>query len=257
MYSTQLADYHDYDTENLILQLPDKRFDRVQRIRIMTHHLDGSRGDLIISTPRVMTFGLQEQYDKDTQQVIGYQLPLIMWGKNGPNEDETQFIDTLNRITDECKKFIVENKDLLDQSDLTEEDLGRLNPLYYKMDKGEVQQDKAPLLYTRLNIYRHDDGVQIRTLFTDEATKEVIDPRILINKRCFIQGAIRLESILIGNRPRIQVKLFEAKVRLLDNGIKSLLEPGKVFSKRALQNKPRSTPNAVQQQQTQDQPQQT
>jgi hypothetical protein len=61
----------------------------------------------------------------------------------------------------------------------------------------------------------------------------VIDPLRLINKRCFIQGAIRLESVIVGDRgrPRFQVKLFEAKVRILDAGFKSLLEPGHVFSK--------------------------
>jgi len=249
MYSTQLSDFRDYDLDNLILQLPERRFeDRnhsnsdgnennnnkgFQRIRIMTHHLDGTRGDLILSTPRLLTFGLQEQLDTNTQEVIGYQMPLILWGKNGPSEEEKRFIDTIQAITDITKDFIMDNKDNLDRANMDRAELHRLSPLYYKMDKGEIQKDRAPLLYTKLNIYRQDGGVQVRTLFTDEVTKEPVDPLQLINRRCFIHGAIRLESIIIGNRvrPRFQVKLFEARVRFLDNGFKSLLEPGKVFPK--------------------------
>lgn len=235
MYSTQLTDYRDYDTDNLILQLPDRRFDnKIQRVRVMTHHLDGSRGDLILPTPRVLTFGLQEQVDPATQTVVGYQLPLILWNKSGPTEDEKAFIDTIDRITEACKHFVLENREELNRPDLDEHELSRLNPLYYKIEKGEVRKDRAPLLYTRLNLFRQDNGgFNIRTLFTDEATKEVIDPLRLINKRCFIQGAIRLESVIIGDRgrPRFQVKLFEAKVRILDAGFKSLLDPGQVFPK--------------------------
>lgn len=223
----------------------------------MTHHLDGTRGDLILSTPRVLTFGLQEQRDVETQNIVGYQLPLILWGKNGPSEDEKQFIDTINRITDVCRSFILENREALKQPDMEENALGRLNPLYYKIEKGEVQRERAPLLYTRLNIYRQDNnGAQIRTLFTDEATKEPIDPMRLINRRFFIQGAVRLESILVGNRPRIHVKLFEARVRLIDSGFKSLLEPGKVFSKNAMYKSRQNRPQNENQKQRQPKPDQ-
>jgi hypothetical protein len=235
MYSTQLSDFRDYDLDNLILQLPEGRFEDkgYKRIRVMTHHLDGTRGDLILSTPRLLTFGMQEQYDPHTQNLVGYQLPLILWGKNGPSEDEKRFIDTIQALTEMTKDFIMDHKEELERPDLEREELNRLNPLYYKMEKGEVQKDRAPLLYTKLNVFRQDGSMQIRTLFTDEVTKETIDPMSLMNRRCFIHGAIRLESINIGPRirPRFQIKLFEARVRFLDSGFKSLLEPGKVFPK--------------------------
>lgn len=232
MYSTQLTDFRDYDVDNLILQLPERRAD-FHRIRIMTHHLDGTRGDLILSTPRLLTFGLQEQYDPETQRTIGYQLPLVMWGKNGPSDDEKKFVSTIDKITESCKSFLLANKDELDRPTLDGADLIRLNPLYYKIEKGEIMRDHAPLLYTKLNIFRHDDTLQIRTLFTDEQTKAPLDPLTLANRRCIIQGAIRIESIIVGSkgRPKFQVKLFEARVKFLDSGFKSLLDPGKVYPK--------------------------
>jgi len=234
MYSTQLTDFRDYDIDNLIFQLPERRFDeKTQRIRVMTHHLDGTRGDLILSTPRLLTFGLQEQFDPTTHNLVGYQLPLILWGKDGPSEEEQQFIDLINRITEAAKNFIVNQREELEQPSLEYADLNRLNPLYYKMEKGEIQKDRAPLLYSKLNVFRQENQLQIRTLFTDERTRETLDPLRLINRRCFVHAAIRLESIILGNtiRPRFQVKLFEARVRFPDTGFKSLLEPGKVFPK--------------------------
>jgi hypothetical protein len=156
-----------------------------------------------------------------------------MWGKEGPSEEEKHFIALMNRITDVCKNFIINNKMELDQPTLEETDLGRLNPLYYKMEKGEIVKDRAPLLYTKLNVYRQDNQLHISTLFTDERSKETLDPFRLLNRRCFIHGAIRIESIIIGHniRPRLQIKLFEARVRFPDTGFKSLLEPGKIFPK--------------------------
>lgn len=253
MYSTQLTDFRDYDVDNLILQLPEKRTD-FHRIRILTHHLDGTRGDLILSTPRLLTFGLQEQLDPDTQNTIGYQLPLVMWGKNGPGDEEKKFVSTIENVTEACKSFILANKDELDRPTLDQPDLVRLNPLYYKIEKGEVLRDHAPLLYTKLNIFRHDDSIQIRTLFTDEQNKTPLDPLQLVNRRCIIQGAIRIESIIVGNkgRPKFQVKLFEARVKFLDSGFKSLLDPGKVYPKNI-----KTIKNAADDNNQKKQPQQT
>lgn len=232
MYSTQLTDFRDYDVDNLILQLPERKTD-FYRIRILTHHLDGTRGDLILSTPRVVSFGLQEQYD-ESQNVVGYQLPLLLWGRNGPTEDEKKFIAAIDAITEACKEFIMENKEELDRPTLEYTDLHRLNPLYYKIEKGEILKDHAPLLYAKLNIMRQQDSIQIRTLFTDENTKETIDPLQLMNRRCVITGALRIESIVMGtkSRPKFQIKMFEARVRFLDSGFRSLLDPGRVYPKR-------------------------
>ena len=238
MYSTQLSDYKNYDMENLQLEMTDKKTENEpQRIRLITHHLDGTRGDLIFSTPRLLTFGLQELFDRDTHTLIGYQIPLVMWGKNGPTEDEKKFIDIIEKITDVSRDFLLEHREELNKPELERGDLTRLNPLYYKIDKGEVKRDHAPLLYARLNTFRNEDAVNIRTLFTDESTKETINPLMLLNKRCLIRGAIRLESIVVGanSRPRFQMKLFEACVKFLDPGFKSLLEPGKVFPRTKIQ----------------------
>lgn len=225
MHSNQLSDYKTYDIDNLILQ-PTEKKSEVRRIRLMTHNLDGTRGDLIFSTPRLLSFGLQKIYDGDV--LIGYQLPLVLWGRNGPSPEEKAFADTVEKITNVSRQFVLDHRDDLDRPDLTEDDLARLSPLYYKPTTDE--KSNGPLLYVRLNTFRNEDDLHIRTLFIDDNTKQTIDPMMLLNKRCLIYAAIRFENIVIGSKSRFQLKLFEARVRVLDRGFKSLLEPGRVFS---------------------------
>ena len=225
MHSNQLSDYKTYDTENLILQ-PTERKTEIRRIRLLTHNLDGTQGDLIFSTPRLLSFGVQKIFDGE--MLIGYQIPLVMWGRNGPTADEKAFVDAVEKITDTAKQFLMEHRGDLDKPDLDENDLVRLNPLYYKADAPDGKN--APLLYVRLNTFRNEDNLHIRTLFIDDNTRQTIDPMTLLNKRCLIHAAIRFESIALGSKVRFQLKLFEARVRFLDRGVKSLLEPGKVFS---------------------------
>jgi hypothetical protein len=220
MYSTQLSDYKTYDLDNLILQPTEKRTD-VRKIRLMTHNLDGTRGELIFSSPRLLSFGVQEIHDGET--LVGYQMPLVLWGKNGPTPDEQAFADILEKISHTLKEDILHHREEWDKPDLTEEDMKRLNPLYYK-------PNAAPLLYVRLNTFRNEEDIRIRTLFLDDHTKQTIDPLTLLNRRCLVYAAVRLESVILGSKVRFQLKLLEARVRFLDRGFRSLLEPGKVFA---------------------------
>lgn len=230
MFSTQLTDFHHLDVEDVSFQTIDKG-NGVQRVRILTHHADGTRGDLIVSTPRLVSFGLQEIHNNN-KDVVGYQLPFVLWGKNGPNTEEKLFLDKLNEVSDRIKDYLLSQTDLF--PNLKEEDLDRVDPLYYKVERGENVPNRAPLLYTRLNSHKQgDNNIVIHSLFIDDVTKEKIDALSTLNKRCIVQGAIKIESVILtpNSRPRLQVKLFEVRVRPLNTGFKSLLEPGKVFPK--------------------------
>ena len=44
-------------------------------------------------------------------------------------------------------------------------------------------------------------------------------------KYCYVKAAIKIESIFIGNKVSLQIKLYEASVRFLDSGPKRLLRP--------------------------------
>jgi hypothetical protein len=66
---------------------------------------------------------------------------------------------------------------------------------------------------------------KINTIFVDEETNCEIDPFSLLNKPCSVTAAIKFESIFIGNKISLQVKLYEVVVRQINNSMRGLLRP--------------------------------
>jgi hypothetical protein len=110
--NTQLTKASGYDPKkNMTFQkfktstIPGSTF-TFKRIQIGTRNPDGSFGDLVIETPRVYSFGLSENRNQTTKQLEGYSLPLCLQSRNGPTEEETQFLATYNFI-DIYKIFLI------------------------------------------------------------------------------------------------------------------------------------------------------
>jgi len=192
-----------------------------KRVRISVKNPDGSVGDLILPTTEVFSFGVQENKDMNSGKVNGYTMPLCLWSKNGATEDEKLFSDTFNAIVDKCRNYLLENRDEIERYELEDSDLKRFNPLYWKKEKGKVVEGIGPTLYAKLIYSKKSD--KILTLFSDSNDNSDVDPMSLFGKYCFAEGAIKIESIFIGNKISLQVKLYEAVVRRLDQGMKKLL----------------------------------
>ena len=62
----------------------------------------------------------------------------------------------------------------------------------------------------------------IRTQFYNE-NDEKINPLDIQNKMCNAEVALKVESLFIGNKISLQVKLYEANVKLIETGMKRLL----------------------------------
>lgn len=237
MNSNQLSDYNNFDTKRIIFSKPEVgnipgAISKLtfKRIRIATRNLDGTIGDLIMATPPgLLCYGLQEQTDPSNGAVNGYQFPLVLWNRNDPSTQEKAFTDTIHRISDLCKEYLIAHKEEIEKYDLEMNDLKKFNPLYYKMEKGKIVDGKGPMLYIKTLSSKKPEGIKIHTIFTDETTNEVIDPMDLMNKRCYAQGAIKFESIFVGNKISLQVKLFEARVKVIDTAFRSLLNPSIVI----------------------------
>ena len=109
---------------------------------------------------------------------------------------------------------------------------GGLNPLYWKKEKYKDEQSgrttlrvvpgSGPTLYSKL-IYakKHD---KFLTNFYD-LNDEPIDARDLMGKHCHATGAVKIESVFIGSRISLQIKLYEAVVEPCGKGMKRLLRP--------------------------------
>lgn len=237
MNHTQLTNFKEYDVNRLIFSNPEVGSIpgsvsklTFKRIRLATKNIDGTIGDLVLATPPdLMCYGLQEQTDPATGVVNGYQFPLVLWNRNNPTEEEKDFTTTIHKICDACKEHLVNNRDSIEKYDLEMNDLKKFNPLYYKMEKGKVVEGKGPMLYIKTLASKKDGIIKVHTIFTDGETNELITPMDLMNKRCYVRGAIKFESIFIGTKISLQLKLFEAQVKVIDRAFKSLLNPNIVI----------------------------
>lgn len=185
---------------------------------------------LILSTPsNLLTFGIQEITDKDKNNVIGYQLPICLWGKKRITNEEKLFTKKIEEVVEYIKEFLFSIKEELN---VTDEMIRHVNILNWKYENGVRIEDKGPILYSKLSTKNNPQHQKITTTFVDEKTENEIDPYELMNKRGSVTCAIRIENIIIGNRIKVQLKLVEVYYKKLEYNRekkeyvkKSLLKP--------------------------------
>jgi len=225
---TQLTPATGYNTSNMIFSdpqcgsIPDsKPAITFKRINIQTRNPDGSVGELILPTEKVFSFGVCENTSMDTGKVNGYVLPLCLYNKDCPTSSEKEFVVTFNNIVDKIKNHLIEHRESFDQEDLDERDLKKLNPLYYKKEKGKIVDKAGPTLYAKLIMSKKLN--KITTMFYNPQTDQEIDPLELIGKFGFAKTAIKFESIFIGSKICLQIKVHECEFEIQQTGLKRLL----------------------------------
>tara|TARA_A100001011_G_scaffold394642_2_gene487573 strand:- start:6542 stop:7474 length:933 start_codon:yes stop_codon:yes gene_type:complete len=239
--NTQLTPVKGYDTKRIIFSdpisgvIPDSKPKiEFKRINISSRNEDGSVGELVFPTTRLFSFGVSENKSQETGRVNGYTFPLCLWHRDGASDEEKEWTSTFEKVVETCVDYLVKNKEEIDQYDLSRADLlkgkGGLNPLYWKKEKFVNEHGKSgmrvipgtgPTLYTKL-IYskKHD---KFLSQFFDQ-NGDTVDPLQLMNKYCYTKAAIKIESIFIGNKISLQVKLYEAVIEPTSNGMRRLLE---------------------------------
>ena len=240
--NTQVTPIKGYNTNKIMFSepilgsIPDSKPKiEFKRINISTKNDDGSIGELIIPTSRLFSFGVFENTSQETGKVNGYTFPLCLWNKDGHSDEEKEFTDLFDKIVSKCIDHLVENKEEIDMFDLTHSELnktkGGLNPLYWKKEKYTNEKGKTemrnvpnsgPTLYTKLIFSKKND--KFLTHFFDN-NDEPINALDLMGKFCYAKAAIKIESIFIGSKISLQVKLYEAVVEPITNGMKRLIRP--------------------------------
>jgi hypothetical protein len=226
--NTQLTSASGYDIKNMIFSdaqsgsipnsLPAINY---KRISISTRNEDGTVGELIIPTSKLFSFGVNENINKETGKVNGYVIPICLWDREGPSDEEKDFSDTFDRIVESCKSHLISNREEIDQYELEMNDLKKFNPLHWKRDKGKIVDGSGPTMYTKLIVSKKHN--KIVSMFYNEDGDEV-DPLSIIGKYCYTKAAIKIESIFIGNKISLQVKLYETEVKLVETGMKRMMK---------------------------------
>ena len=200
-----------------------------QRVNISVQNSDGSVGDLILPTSRLFSFGVSENTDPGSGKVNGWTFPLCMWSRDGPTKEEKAWTDTFDAIVERCVNHVLDNKEELDKFELERSDLKKFNPMYWKKEKKmvngkpvmQVVDGAGPTLYTKL-IYSKKNEKFVTKFYN--MNDEPVDPLTdLMGKYCYTNAAVKIESIFIGNKISLQVKLYEAVVEPQQVGGKRLL----------------------------------
>lgn len=194
-----------------------------KRINISTRNGDGSVGDLILEGLEWFSFGVSENKEQGTEITNGYSMPICLYNKDGVSDYEKEWKQTFDNIVEACKDYLLKDdvKEEIGKFDLERSDLKKLNPLYFKKDeKGKVLDNVGPTLYAKLiQSKKHN---RILTMLYDRNGNDV-DAMSLIGKYCYVKPAIKIESIFIGSKISLQVKLYESEVNMLENTMKRLL----------------------------------
>lgn len=224
--NTQLTSAFGYDVKNIRFRKPVdgsilNDTVKFKRIAIGTRNPDGTLGELVIPTLSVYSFGLSENINPQTQKADGYSLSLCLYSKDNPTDEQKKWVETFNAIVEYIKQYLLDHKDDIEKYELEPADLKKFNPLYYKKDKGKIVDGTGPTLYAKVMQNKKTDS--ITTPFCDENGRD-IDPLSILGKRCYATAAIKFEGVFIGSRISLQIKVYEAKIKLIDSAPKRFLQ---------------------------------
>ena len=189
---------------------------KYKRIPIETVYPNGKKGKLIIETPFLFSFGVNEKKNQETNKLVGYSIPVCLWEKDGsPSLQEEQFYEFLLKLTKICQEYLAEEYGADLASSLSE-------PLYYKQveytDKKGKKKTKrdtsaAPVLYEKL-IYS-EKVKKILSLFRTKG-KQKVNPFNYLNQYCHVKMALIIEGIFISkNVTSLQIKVHECYIKPL------------------------------------------
>ena len=83
---------------------------KYKRIPIEVKYPDGTKGPLVIETPFLFSFGINEKKDQNTNKLVGYSLPVCLWEKDSsPNLQQEQFYSFICQLTEISKRYLRRN----------------------------------------------------------------------------------------------------------------------------------------------------
>ena len=126
---------------------------KYKRIKIETVYPNGEKGDLVIETPLLFSFGVYEKKSQETNKLVGYSLPVCLWSKDcSPSSPEKQFYEFICKMVEVCKEHLAEEYGADMASSMSE-------PFYYKKieytdkkgkKKTKIDESAAPVLSAKL-----------------------------------------------------------------------------------------------------------
>ena len=217
----QLSSYDHLTSDNIIFneakeyKVKDSKI-KYKRIPIEVKYLNGKKGPLVIETPLLFSFGVNEKKNQETNKLVGYSMPVCLWAKDSePNTKEKAFFDVINNVTTLSQQHL-ENEYGPDIASTLS------SPFYFKQEeytdkkgkkKTRIDHSSAPVLYTKL-IYS-EKSKKILSMFKTKG-KNNLNPFKYINQYCNVKMALIIEGIFISKTvTSLQIKVHECYVKPL------------------------------------------
>ena len=218
----QLSSYENITKENVIFneskefKVKDSKI-KYKRIPIEIKFPDGKKGQLVIASPFLFSFGVNEKKDQNTGKLIGYSLPVCLWSRDSePNNKEKAFFDVIKNIKTLSQQHLEKEYGADLASSLS-------SPFYYKQieyvdnkgrKKTKVDETSSPILYAKL-IYS-EKTKKILSLFKGKGGKD-LKPFNFMNQYCNVKLALIIEGIFISKTvTSLQIKVHECYVKKLE-----------------------------------------
>ena len=217
----QLSSYENLTPENIIFneakefKVKDSKI-KYKRIPMEVKYPNGKKGPIVIETPLLFSFGVNEKKNQETNKLVGYSMPVCLWSKNSePNTKVQAFFDVLNNVIQLCTIHLESEFGAGLATSLS-------SPFYYKqveyLDKKGKKQTKtdpsaAPVLYAK-RIYS-EKSKKILSLFKTKGKKD-LNPFKYIDQYCNVRMALIIEGIFISKTvTSLQIKVHECYVKPL------------------------------------------
>ena len=217
----QLSSYENVTQDNIIFneakdyKVKDSKI-KYKRIPIEIKYPNGKKGPLVVESPVFFSFGVSEKKNQETNKLVGYSLPVCLWGKGEePNTKERAFFDVINNVTGATRRYLEDEYGPDLASSLS-------SPFYYKQieytdkkgkKKTKVDETSAPVLYAKL-IYS-EKSRKVLSLFKGKGGKD-LNPFKYINQYCNVKLALIIEGIFISKTvTSLQIKVHECYVKPL------------------------------------------
>ena len=182
----QLSSYDHLTPENIVFneakeyKVKDSKI-KQKRIPIEVKYPNGKKGALVIETPLLFSFGVNEKKNQETNKLVGYSMPVCLWAKDSePNTKEKAFFDVINNE---------------------------------RKEETRIDPSSAPVLYAKL-IYS-EKSKKILSLFKTKGKKD-LNPFRYIDQYCNVRMALVIEGVFISKTvTSLQIKVHECYVKPL------------------------------------------
>lgn len=154
----------------------------------------------VFPSEEVFSFGVS-QNSLDTNGV-SYQISLCLYDRETPKDNEIVWASKYEQVAGVCRDHLKAlDKRLKGQADL-------MKGLSWKGN--EIGDLDGPKLYPKVMYNQSKD--EFITVFVDDTDELIEDPKLILDKRCKIKVALRFESIFIGSKLALQVRVNDAAI---------------------------------------------